>query len=44
MDVEQWRAFGGSVDGKVYVAPNGEWLQCIPEILQVDRTGLGTPC
>lgn len=30
MDVDAWRAFGGSVEGKVYIAPGGE------------RTALGT--
>lgn len=24
MDVDQWKAFGGTLDGKVYVAPGGE--------------------
>lgn len=24
MDVDAWKAFGGTVDGKVYVAPSGE--------------------
>lgn len=24
MDVDAWKAFGGTVEGKVYVAPGGE--------------------
>lgn len=24
MDVDAWKAFGGSLEGKVYVAPTGE--------------------
>ena len=26
MDVDAWKAFGGTVDGKVYVAPTGKGL------------------
>jgi hypothetical protein len=27
MDVDAWKAFGGKVDGKVYVAPGGTHIR-----------------